>query len=164
MSMPRFLIAKLCLLLVDSPSGAQVVRQAAKPITMAIVGGQVVDGSGAPAISDGVVLIAGDRIARVGRAKAVTVPPGAKAIHADGMTVMPGLIDMHVHLCIVGYEEPNFILKYMAREEREIMPASARQLLLNGITTARDLGSPLSIVKVRDRINRGELAGARLFV
>ncbi len=134
-------------------------------ITLAITGGQVLDGSGAAPISDGVVLIAGDRIAAVGSAKALPVPPGVKIIHADGMTVMPGLIDMHVHLAMIGsFDNGQFVATHLDREEREVMPAGARQYLMNGVTTVRDVGAPLEIVKVRDRINRGELPGARLFV
>ncbi len=54
---------------------------------------------------------------------------------------------------------------YAGRMEDEIMPASAVQLLLAGITTARDLGAPLDIsLSIRDRINSGELPGPRLFV
>lgn len=135
------------------------------PVTLAIVGGQVVDGTGAAPIAQGVVLVAGSRIAAVGAAGTITVPKGAKVIDAGGMTVMPGLIDMHVHLCLVGHaDEEHFVRTYAAREEQEIMPAGARQFLMNGITTVRDVGSPIEIVKVRDRINRGELTGARLFV
>jgi imidazolonepropionase-like amidohydrolase len=135
------------------------------PITIAIVGGQVVDGTGAGPIADGVVLIAGDRIAAVGHAGAVQIPKGVKVVQADGMTVMPGLIDMHVHLCLIGHaDEDHFVRIYADREEREIMPASARQYLMNGITTVRDIGGPIEVIKVRDRINRGELVGARMFV
>lgn len=132
---------------------------------MAIVGGDVVDGTGAGPIHDGVVLIAGDRIAAVGSAASLPVPAGVKIVHAGGSTVLPGLIDSHVHLCLIGHaDEDHFVHEHLNREEREIMPAGARQYLLNGITTVRDVGSPLEIVKVRDRINRGELVGARLFV
>ena len=133
--------------------------------TLAIVGGQIVDGSGAPPIADGVVLIEGKRIARVGGAKEITVPAGAKTIDAGGMTVMPGLIDMHVHLGLIGHaDEEHFVRIYKGREENEIIPAGARQHLMNGVTTIRDVGSPISVVKVRDRINRGELVGTRMFV
>ena len=78
---------------------------------------------------------------------------------------MPGLIDMHVHLCLIGHaDEEHFVRTYGDREEREIISAGASQDLMNAITTVRNVGSPIEIVKVRDRINRGELAGARLFI
>ncbi len=135
------------------------------PVTLAIAGGQVIDGSGAAPIPNGVVLIAGDRIVAVGDAGAVPIPAGVKVINAGGMTVLPGLIDMHVHLGLIGHmDEDHFVQDHLGREEREIMPAGARQYLLNGVTTVRDVGSPLEIVKVRDRIARGKIPGARLFV
>jgi len=144
---------------------ATIPAAAPGKVTVAIVGGQVLDGSGAAPIPDGVVLIAGDRIASVGSASEVRVPPGVKIVHAGGMTVMPGLIDMHVHLVMIGSsDDGEFVSGHLDREEHEIMPAGARQYLLNGITTVRDTGASIEIVKVRDRINRGELTGARLFV
>src|SRR5579863_4639756 len=90
-------------------------------VTHAIVGGQVVDGSGAGPIPDGVVLIAGNRFAAVGHAGAVNIPEGAKVIQAGGMTVMPGLIDMHVHLCLIGHaDEDHFVRNNLSREEDTI--------------------------------------------
>jgi imidazolonepropionase-like amidohydrolase len=54
---------------------------------------------------------------------------------------------------------------YPARFESEIMPAAARQLLLAGVTSARDLGAPLAAsINVRNRINRGEIPGPTLYV
>src|SRR5205809_666224 len=147
----RILLPALVLVpvLLSQPTGPTV--------TLAVVGGQVVDGTGAGPIADGVVLITGNRIAAVGSAGAIPIPKAAKIIQAGGMTVMPGLIDMHVHLCLIGHaDEDHFVRIYGDREEREIMPASAHQYLMNGVTTVRDVGSPIEIIKVRDRINRGE--------
>jgi imidazolonepropionase-like amidohydrolase len=141
------------------------IAPAAEKITLAITGGQIIDGTGAPPIPDGVVLIAGKRIAAVGAAGAVQVPDGVKILRAGGMTVMPGLIDMHVHLGMIGSaDNGKFVQPRMARQEGEILPAGARQYLMNGVTTVRDVGSPIEIVKVRERIARGEIPGARLFV
>jgi imidazolonepropionase-like amidohydrolase len=134
--------------------------------TLALVGGQVIDGyEGAP-IHDGVVLVAGDRIVAVGRRGEVEVPPGTPTLDTAGMSVLPGLMDMHVHLMIVGHADyEHWDTTYLSRLRDEIMPASARQLLSSGVTTARDLGAPLedSLV-VRKRIEQGEIQGPRLFV
>lgn len=157
---PRLPFVFFCVLFVQ----AQTPAPPAGP-TMAIVGGQVIDGTGAAPIPEGVVLITGDRIRRVGSAAAIPIPHDAKIVRADGMTVMPGLIDMHVHLALIGSaDDGKFVQPHLARMEHEILPAGARQFLMNGVTTVRDVGGPIEIVKVRDRINRGELAGARLFV
>jgi imidazolonepropionase-like amidohydrolase len=54
---------------------------------------------------------------------------------------------------------------YPARFGSEIMPAAARQLLMAGVTSARDLGAPLKeSIEVRDRIRRGEIPGPTLYV
>ena len=55
------------------------------------------NGTGGPPVEDSAILIQGDRIAAVGKANEVRIPPDAVQIRADGKTVLPGLIDMHVH-------------------------------------------------------------------
>lgn len=134
--------------------------------TLALVGGQVVDGYEGKPIQDGVVLIAGDRILAIGPRADVTVPPGIPVIDTRGMTVMPGLADMHVHLMIVGHGDyEHWDKTYRARFRNEIMPAAAKQLLRSGITFARDLGAPLEdVLDVKARIAKGQIPGPRLFV
>jgi imidazolonepropionase-like amidohydrolase len=138
---------------------------AARP-TLALVGGRIIDGyEGAP-VDDGVVLIAGERIVAVGPRSRIAVPDGTPTIDTRGMSVLPGLADMHVHLMIVGHGDyEHWDTTYRARFRREIMPAAAKQLLESGVTFARDLGAELNdILEVRDRINKGEIPGPRLFV
>ena len=134
--------------------------------TMALVGGRILDGFGGPTIENGVVLIAGDRIVAVGAQSEVGVPAGIEIVSTEGMTVMPGLFDMHVHLQILGhgdYERWNSL--YGDRIGDLVMPIAARQLLMAGVTSARDLGGPLDdILSVKKRIAAGEIPGPRLFV
>lgn len=133
---------------------------------IAIVGGMLVDGNGGPPVHDSVVVIQGDKIVAVGPRGTVSIPANAKVIQAGGMTVMPGLFDLHVHLLIMGngqYDE--YFPKYRTRLRNEIMPASAKELLMHGVTSARDMGANLDdILTVRDRINKGEIPGPRMFV
>src|SRR5512132_1341804 len=138
---------------------------AVKP-TLALVGGRVIDGYEGRPIEDGVVLIAGERIVAVGTRADVPVPPGTPTIDTRGMSVLPGLADMHVHLMIVGHGDyEHWDKTYRARFAKEIMPAAAKQLLTSGVTFARDLGAPLEdIVEVKRRIESGEIPGPRLFV
>jgi imidazolonepropionase-like amidohydrolase len=152
-----------CVVLSAAPLSAQ--NPAAKP-TLALVGGQVVDGFEGKPIADGVVLIAGDRIVAVGPRADVSVPAGIQTIDTRGMTVLPGLADMHVHLMIVGHGDyEHWDKTYRPRFRREIMPAAARQLLRAGVTFARELGGPLEdLLDVKRRIDKGELPGPRLFV
>jgi imidazolonepropionase-like amidohydrolase len=147
---------------------AAAVPAAAQPArpTLALVGGQVIDGYEGPPIQDGVVLIAGERIVAVGPRSAVTVPAGTTVIDTEGMSVLPGLTDMHVHLMILGHADyEHWDKTYMPRFRAEIMPIAARQLLMAGVTTARELGAPLEdILDVKRRIDKGEIPGPRLFV
>ena len=138
----------------------------AQTVSLAVTGGRILDGYGGPPIENGVILIAGDRITAVGPASAVAVPSGARVIDANGMTVMPGLIDMHVHLQILGhgdYKRWNDL--YGTRNADLVMPIAAKQLLSAGVTSARDLGAPLEdIIAVKKKIERNEIPGPRLFV
>jgi imidazolonepropionase-like amidohydrolase len=134
--------------------------------TLALVGGQIVDGYGGPPIQNGVVLISGERIVAVGPAHEVVVPQGIEIIDTRGMTVLPGLFDMHVHLQLLGHGDyPRWHELYGDRIASEVMPIAARQLLEAGVTSARDLGGALDdVLEVRRRIEEGEIPGPRLFV
>jgi imidazolonepropionase-like amidohydrolase len=154
-----------CLLL----AGSSLPLLSAEPsgkATLALVGGQVIDGYEGRPIQDGVVLIAGERIAAVGPRSEVAVPPGTPTIDTRGMSVLPGLADMHVHLMIVGHGDyEHWDTTYRSRFKDEIMPAAARQLLRSGVTFARELGAPLEdILSVKARIEKGEIPGPRLFI
>jgi imidazolonepropionase-like amidohydrolase len=146
-------------------AAAPAASAADKP-TLALVGGQVIDGYEGPPIQDGVVLIAGDRIVAVGPRGEVSVPPGTPVVDTEGMSVLPGLMDMHVHLMILGHADyEHWDKTYMSRFRDEIMPIAAKQLLMSGVTTVRDLGAPLEdILAVKRRIEKGEIPGPRLFV
>lgn len=139
--------------------------QGQAPGQLAIVGGMLIDGHEGVPLQNSVILVEGDRIAHVGTVSDTEIPSAARVINANGLTVMPGLNEAHAHLIVVGhgvYDE--YFPRYMGRW-REIMEISARQLLMAGVTTARDLGAPLEeAIRVRDEINAGRMVGPRLFV
>lgn len=137
---------------------------AQKPI--ALVGGTLIDGFGGDPIRNSVIILKGDRIQAVGTKDTLAVPGNASVISTEGMSIMPGLWDMHVHLMINGHADyKHWDETYPARFESEIMPSSAKQLLLAGVTSARDLGGPLEeSIRVRDRVNNGEIPGPTLYV
>jgi imidazolonepropionase-like amidohydrolase len=152
-------------------AGAILVLAAAPAIaadkpTLALVGGQVIDGYEGPPIRDGVVLVAGNRIVAVGPRSEVSVPADVTVVDTEGMSVLPGLMDMHVHLMLLGHADyEHWDKTYMERFRALIMPAAAKQLLLAGVTTARDLGAPLEdSIDVKRRIESGQIPGPRLFV
>jgi imidazolonepropionase-like amidohydrolase len=132
----------------------------------ALVGGTLIDGYGSHTLRNSVILILGERIQAIGQVGTLAVPAEAEAISTEGMTVLPGLWDSHVHLMINGHSDyAHWDETYPPLFESVIMPASARQLLLAGITSARDLGGPLEAsLAVRDAINRGEIPGPTMYV
>ena len=152
--------------LLSMAAGGLWGAELSRPPTLALVGGRIIDGYDGRPIEDGVVLIAGERIVAVGPRSEIAVPPGTPSIDTRGMSVLPGLADMHVHLMIVGHGDYEHWDKvYRSRFRSEIMPAAAKQLVKSGVTFARELGAPLDdILDVRGRINRGEIPGPRLFV
>lgn len=132
----------------------------------ALVGGTLVDGTLSDPIHNSVILIEGERIVAVGSVGNLAIPADAKVISTEGMTVLPGLWDMHVHLMINGHSDYEYWDKtYPSQFGSVIMPASAKQLLMAGVTGARDLGGPLAeSIAVRDAINKGTIPGPTLFV
>jgi imidazolonepropionase-like amidohydrolase len=148
-------IGSPCLVAADDPDRA-----------LALVGGTLIDGFGGAPIRDSVIVVRGERIEAVGQVGSLAVPADAEVLSTEGMSVLPGLWDMHVHLMINGHSDyAHWDRTYPSRFESEIMPASARQLLLAGVTSARDLGGPLEAsIHVRDAIARGDIPGPTLYV
>ena len=159
--MTRWRVAVSCL-----SSVAIAVPLVAQQPTLALAGGRVLDGYGGIPIENGVILLSGERIIAIGTEGELEIPAGVETIRTDGMTVMPGLFDMHVHIHILGHADyRRWDELYGDVAARDVMPIAARQLLMAGVTSARDLGSELDqIIDVRQRIERGEIPGPRLFV
>lgn len=132
----------------------------------ALVGGRVLDGFGGPPLEHGVILIEDERITVVGQAGDIEIPADAIRVSTEGMTVMPGLIDMHVHMMLLGHGDyRRWDDLYADRMNDLVMPIAASQLLWSGVTSARDLGAnPDEILELRRQIDAGEIPGPRLFV
>ncbi|MGH7230153.1 MAG: amidohydrolase family protein [Nitrospiraceae bacterium] len=130
---------------------------------MAFRGVRVIDGLG-QAHERATVLLHGPRIAAVGPARAVSIPRGARQIDARGLTILPGLIDCHVHLCLSGEadvvqtirdEDPGYTLLKAALH--------ARRTLEGGFTTVRDLGfRDHSVFALKHAIEAGLTHGPRV--
>ncbi len=134
--------------------------------TKVLVGGRLIDGFGGQPIANSVIIIENDMITKVGHQGNTPIPEGAEIISTEGMDVLPGLWDMHVHLMINGHSDyAHWDTTYIDKLAKVIMPASAMQLLNAGVTSARDLGAPLEeSLEVRDRINRGEIPGPTMYM
>ena len=140
-------------------------QQATSAGVWALVGGTLIDGNGATPTANSVVLIAGGRITAVGRVGQLAIPAGASVVSTRGMTVLPGLFESHAHLMLAGHGNyAHWDSVYPARLGRDVIPVAARQSLLHGVTSVRDLGGPLEpIMDVKRKIDRGELVGATIY-
>jgi imidazolonepropionase-like amidohydrolase len=144
------------------PAPAEAPRR-----TLALVGGMLLDGHGGPPLHHAAVVIEGERIAAVGPASEVSVPEGATVVDTRGRVMLPGLIDLHVHLIILGHGDYARWDPWIAKNGlvEQVMEISAKQLLMAGVTSAVDLGGTLAeSLRVRDRIARGEIPGPRMWM
>ena len=137
---------------------------------LALVGGTLIDGNGGRPIRNSVILIDGERIAAIGTTETRPVPTGYQVISTEGMSVLPGLWDMHVHTMINGHGDyAHWDSTYTNAKSgvlgNVIMPASAKQLLMAGITSVRDLGAPLEeSLALKQAINSGKIPGPTVYV
>lgn len=154
------------LLLISLIALSYVFSSAQSSNVKALVGGTLIDGFGSDPIKNSVIIIEGTKIKYVGTIDNTEIPPNAEVISTEGMSVLPGLWDMHVHTMINGHADYAYWDKtYPPLFKEVIMPASAHQLLMAGVTSARDLGAPLEeSIAVRDAINSGDIPGATLYV
>jgi len=170
---PGALHAALCALVLAAcpfvaPAQPGAASAPAAKTKLALVGGMLLDGyDGIPPVHRAAILIEGDRIVRVGPASEVPIPPDAQVIDTSGRVMMPGLIDTHVHLSILGHGDYGRWDPWIAKNHlvERVMEISAKQLLMAGITSAVDLGGTLNeSLSVRDRIRRGEIPGPRMWM
>lgn len=127
-----------------------------------VLGGRLIDGTGADPIENAVVVIEHDRITEIGGKNEVSIPNNAKIIDADGKIVLPGLIDAHVHLLGAVSMNPHdwLITPVALRAIRSVM--EAQRLIEAGFTSVRDVGSVTTIF-LKNAINEGSVSGPRIF-
>jgi imidazolonepropionase-like amidohydrolase len=140
---------------------------AAEPQRIAIRAARMIDGRGGAVVAPAVVVVRGNKIESVGTA----VPDGAKVIDLGDATLLPGLIDAHVHVLLQG---DITAAEYDAQLFRESMAYRAlratkalRIALQHGFTTMRDLeteGAMYTDVDLKRAINAGIIDGPRLVV
>lgn len=110
---------------------------------MVLEGATLIDGTGKGPVANAVVIVRGNRIAAVGTRAEVQIPAGATVLRLNGQTILPGLIDGHVHLR--DYQPPMF-LPY-------------------GVTTIADIHNDTAwSIAEREALKQGKLKGPRLFV
>ena len=163
----RLLPAVVCVVVVLGSMPSIVGRQSQpRSRTLALVGGMLLDGWGGPPVHHAAVVVDGNKIVDAGPASEVSIPKDATVIDTSGRTMMPGLIEAHAHLFILGHGDYARWFPWMMERGllEKAMEISAKQLLNAGVTTAINVGDPMESLHVRDRVNRGELPGPRLFV
>lgn len=137
-----------------------LARQIARSDTFLLRGARIVIGDG-KVIENGSVLVRGGKIAAVFEGEG----PDAKSLKAEpveaaGKTILPGLIDVHVHLGAPG----GFYEDMSNYKPQEAMLRNLAAYLYSGVTTVRSVGDSLSdVLKARLVVNRGERLGAELF-
>lgn len=131
--------------------------------------GRVVDGTGAPAVEDGAVVVRGDLIDFVGPGDRLPdglveqLDPAGRVVRLGSCTILPGIVDAHVHVGFgeAGSEEE--LALYTGPESGAIRGIlAARRMLEAGVTSACDAASPWRVaVAVREAVDAGMVAGPR---
>jgi len=132
-------------------------------VAIAIHHVRLIDGSG-QAIEPATVIVRNSKIAAAGPSRTVSIPRGAARINGRGLTVLPGLIDCHVHLCLGA--EPDVVKAVEEETPAETLlkaARSAQHTLEAGVTTVRDVGSrDHSIFALKQAIDKGIIPGPRI--
>jgi hypothetical protein len=117
------------------------LQHVARANVIAILGGTLVDGTGVPPLAKPAIVVRGNRIVQVGKEGKIAIPPDAMRIPADGETILPGLIDIHLNQ---GHDLHLF--------------------LAAGVTTVRDVGNLTAQIVPLERGTRSqEIIGPRIF-
>ena len=147
-----------------TPAAAQQALRPSQPV--AITNAMLLDGYEAEPAHRATVVFEQGLIVDAGPGHAIEIPADAAIIDAGGKTVMPGLIDAHVHVDLIGHGDYDRYYKFLRGTERlhDVMPIAAKQMLRAGVTSAIDLGTPFQILDLRERIRAGEIPGPRLTV
>jgi imidazolonepropionase-like amidohydrolase len=134
---------------------------------LVIRAGQLIDGSGGSPLRNAVILIEGERILKVGLESEVEVPPNAEHVDAGDKTVMPGMVDCHVHI----HSEGAPTMDTFATEQISLSQGALALRAYNygmrdlemGFTSVRSVHSPGYVdVALRDAIEEGLVQGPRV--
>jgi imidazolonepropionase-like amidohydrolase len=109
--------------------------------SLVVTNGMVIDGTGGPAVLDGVVVVLEDRIVEVGEASAFQIPRDAEVVDAGGGTILPGVINSHTH--------------------STHDPEARRAFLIDGVTTVCNLGTSLDRLPMFEDVSVSEGPAAR---
>jgi len=153
---PRLKITSLAAVAVLCLTGCKPPEESQQK---AIIGAVLIDGTGGPPMSDSVVVVAGSRIRAVGNRANMPIPAGVEKISGMGKFLVPGLIDLHVHLGTRSAPRYNG-----AEYTRERIERNLNTYLYFGVTTVRSMGTDRQAAfDVRKAERDGQLLTANLF-
>jgi len=129
-----------------------------------IIRGRIIDGTGSDPIEKGAVVVSSGRILEVGPEKDIEIPKSdTEVINASGKTIIPGLIDAHVHFCLNQGFEP--LDSYAIGMSTLYGVENARRWINAGVTTVRDVGCKhRGVYALRQEIDLGRVAGPRMLI
>ena len=159
-ALQRALVIGAAVLSAALPSHRLVAQQA--PPLVAIRAGTLIDGRGGAPVRNAVIVVRGDRIESVG----TSVPSGARVIDLSRQTVLPGFIDLHVHLSMRPIGEGDWVNSGTRESIADDALFGARNAWLTlqaGFTTVRNVGARgFADVSLRNAINAGIVPGPRM--
>ncbi len=132
-------------------------------MTIILKNAAIIDGRG-DGVARGYVVVEGNRIQKAGKGSGPNSTKGDDTMDLEGRTLLPGLIDCHVHLCLDGSPDPVQSLEKDSDPMVTLKAAKfAHQTLLAGITTLRDMGARSHVdIQLRNAIQAGVVPGLRL--
>lgn len=132
-------------------------------MAVAIQHARLIDGNG-QSIERATVIIRNGHIHAAGPSRSISIPKGAKRLDGRGLTVLPGLIDCHVHLSLGGEADVVQAIEQETPTETLLKASQmARDTLEAGVTTVRDVGArDHSIFALKQSIDKGLTVGPRI--
>ena len=123
---------------------------------LALTGASIIDGNGGPPLEDAALVIRGREITAIGPTSGI--PPDARILDLAGKTLLPGLIDAHIHIGGSGGG---------SADPREFTPTAVENSLLSylkfGVTSVYDMAAHPSLNAMKSALTSGELIGPRLY-
>lgn len=148
----------LAVLLMQPPANKVSISQGSE--VLVIQGATLIDGTGSPPLENATIVIRGNRFQAVGPATSVEVPANAQKLDLSGLTILPGLVDSHMHLGM-AFMTASPGNPPQSEEIQSLLKAFIEQ----GVTSVKDVGDVYPfIVGIKRSIAEGQVIGPRLFV
>ena len=160
----RRLLALMCLALA-AKFGVQSGAQQTEKTRTLLRAGHVLDVRTGKLADAETIVVVGDSIESIGSTASIQAQPGDRVVDLGGMTVLPGLIDVHTHMTMNPDFDPYRELISTDAKEAINGVVNARSTLMAGFSSVRNVGAGgYTDVDLRDAINAGQVAGPHMMV